>query len=249
VLLPDNISAWVWNFGDPGSGPINTSALQNPQHSYTATGPYNVELIVTSNNGCKDTIMQQVFVNGSFPVANFTVNNSSSLCANDSVAIVETSTVFPGNITKIEIYWDNVGQPTVFDTDNTPFTGKVYKHLYPNFQSPLTVTYTIRYRAYSGGVCVNDKLQNITINAAPKVQFNTIPDICFDATPYQIAQATEIGGVPGSGIFSGPGVSPTGLFEPSVAGPGVHTIKYKFISTAGGCADSLTQTIKVFIRC
>ena len=241
VAAPDNITQWDWDFGDGG-----TSTLQNPQHSYTATGSYLVRLITTSNRGCRDTIDQTLFVNGSFPDADFTVQNPTLLCANDSVSIVEASTVFPGSITKVEIYWDNVGQPGVFDTDNSPVTGKVYKHLYPNFQAPLTRTFTIRYRAYSGGVCVNDEIRNITVNAAPLVQFNPIPNICLDAPPYQITQATETGGVPGTGMFSGPGVSPGGMFNPAVAGPGTHTIKYLYTSTAAGCEDSLTQTIKVW---
>jgi gliding motility-associated-like protein len=239
------ITAWAWNFGDPGSGPNNTSNLQNPTHSYTAVGNYNVELIVTSALGCKDTIVQVLTVNGSFPVANFNVQNPATLCANDSVSIVEASTVFPGVITKIEIYWDNVNFPAVFETDNSPFTGKVYRHLYPNFQTPLTKVFTIRYRAYSGGVCVNDELDNITVNAAPLVQFNNMPDTCLLASPFQITQASEIGGVPGTGVFSGPGVSPSGIFNPMAAGIGLHTILYTFTSTAGGCVDTMSNTIRV----
>ncbi|MBK8494662.1 MAG: PKD domain-containing protein [Chitinophagaceae bacterium] len=239
------INAWNWNFGDPGSGPNNTSTLQNPQHSYTAVGTYNVQLIVTSNNGCRDTIVQQLTVNGSFPVANFTVNNPTTLCANDSVAIVEASTVFPGVITRIEIYWDNVNFPAVFEVDDLPFTGKVYTHLYPNFQAPLTRVFTIRYRAYSGGVCVNDRIANITVNAAPLVQFNAMPDTCFLATPFQVTQASEIGGVPGTGVFTGPGISPTGIFSPAIAGIGTHTIMYTFTSAVGGCVDTMSNTITV----
>jgi len=241
VALPGMLIGWEWNFGD--GSPL--SNLQNPQHSYTAVGNYNVRLVATSNFGCKDTITQLLTVNGSFPTANFTVTNSAMLCANDSVAIVEASTVFPGNITKVEIYWDNInfpaGPPQV---DDFPFTGKVYKHLYlPNSQ--VTKTYEIRYRAYSGGVCVNDKLSSITVNAAPKVQFNAIPDICYDAALYQLTQASEIGAVPGSGVYSGPGVNAAGLFNPAVAGVGTHSVKYTFTSSAAGCVDSIRQNIKV----
>ncbi|MBK7560516.1 MAG: PKD domain-containing protein [Chitinophagaceae bacterium] len=248
VALPSSIQSWLWNFGDPPSGPANTSTLQNPQHSYSATGPYLVELIVTSNTGCKDTITHTLFVNGSFPVADFSVNNPTTLCANDSVSITDASTVFPGVITKVEIYWDNIGQPAVFDIDNFPVSGEIYKHLYPNFQVPLTRNFTIRYRAYSGGVCVNDKLRIITVNAAPLVQFNPMPNICYDAAPYQItpAIASEIGGVPGNGIFTGPGVSLTGLFSPAVAGPGSHRLLYTFTSTAGGCIDTASNIITVW---
>ena len=243
------IISWQWYFDDPNATVANpnVSTLQNPTHSYTAVGIYDsVQLIVTSALGCRDTIVQSLTVNGSFPIANFTVNNPATLCANDSVAIVEASTVFPGVITKIEIYWDNTNFPGVFQIDNNPFSGKIYRHLYPNFQAPLTKIFTIRYRAYSGGGdCVNDKLTNITVNAAPLVQFNAMPNSCLLIPPFQITQVSEIGGVPGIGVYSGPGVSSTGLFTPGIAGIGTHTILYTFTSTSGGCVDTMSNRITV----
>lgn len=245
IAAGENITGWLWNFGDPGSGAANTSGLQNPQHSYTAVGNYNVQLIAISANGCRDTLTQVLTVNGSFPVADFVVNNAASLCANDSVAIVNNSTVFPGTITKVEIYWDNVNFPAVFEIDNNPTPGKIYKHLYPNFQNPLIRNFTIRFRAYSGGICVSDKITVINVNAAPKVQFNNMPNACLDAAPFQITQATEIGGVPGTGVFSGPGVTAGGIFNPASVGPGTYLIKYTYTSTAGGCVDTLSKPITV----
>jgi gliding motility-associated-like protein len=237
---PDVVTAWAWDFGDGG-----TSTLQNPQHSYTAVGSYNVTLTVTTNRGCTDVIVQTLFVNGSFPVADFTVQNPAGLCANDSVSIVEASTVFPGTITKVEIYWDNVGAPGTFDIDNSPTTGKVYKHKYPTLTT--TQTYTIRYRAYSGGVCVNDRFRDVIVNAAPAVVFNVMPSICYDAAPWQIppAIARETGGVTGTGVFTGPGVSTSGLFTPTVAGIGTHRIRYTFTSNAG-CVDTASNLITVW---
>lgn len=251
VAAPSTITAWSWNFGDANASPPtnpNTSTLQNPQHSYTAVGSYQVSLIVTSNQGCKDTIVQQMFVSASNPQANFSVNQPTLLCANDSVRITDASTVFPGLITKVEIWWDNIGSPTSVYVDNNPVFGRIYSHRYPNFQSPLTRNFQIRYRAYSGGICLNEKLATITVNAAPAVQFTAMPNICFDAAPYQITQATETGGVPGTFTYFGPGVSSSGLFTPSVAGEGVHTIKYLYTSSTGNCKDSTTQTIKVWER-
>lgn len=252
VAAPASLAQWDWNFGDPNwnTPPVspNTATDKDPRHSYKAVGNYDVSLIVTSSHGCRDTIVQRLVVNGSFPVARFRVLNPGTLCANDSIAIVDSSTVFPGVITKVLIYWDDVNNPTVAESDDNSRLGKIYRHLYPNFQSPLTKTYRIRFRAYSGGVCLNETSQTITVNAAPKTRFNPIPDICYDAQPYQITQAAETGGVPGTFTFSGPGVSPTGLFNPATAGEGTHTIKYKFTSTTGGCADSITQTVKVWKR-
>ena len=242
-----SIASWLWDFGDPGSGAANTSTLQHPQHSYTAVGNYTVTLTVTTNNGCVATRASSFTVNGDIPVANFNPLSPATMCANDSISIQDASTVNFGSVTKVEIYWDNVNFPAVFETDDFPTPGKIYRHLYPNFQAPLTRTFTIRYRAYSGATCVNDRIRTITVNAAPKVQFNSMPDICLDAVPYQIPSsiASEIGGVPGSGAFSGPGVTAGGLFNPALVGPGTYTIKYTFTSTAGGCVDTLSKTITV----
>lgn len=240
-----SITAWQWNFGDPGSGALNVSSLQNPQHSYNATGIKNVELIVTSNNGCKDTVTQSFYINGTVPEAALTIENENGLCANDSVSIRGNSSVDLGNIVKVEIYWDNLGAPTVFETDEVPYPGKVYTHLYPNFQAPpLNKTYQIRFRAYSGISCINDKFKDITINAAPKVVFNAIPDTCLYVAPFQITEASEVSGIPGSFVFTGPGVTSTGMFDPQLVGPGQYTIHYTFTSNKG-CMDSGQKVIKV----
>ncbi len=49
--------AWEWDFGDGG-----TSTAQNPAHTYTSFGNYNVRLIVTSAAGCSDTITKNAYV-------------------------------------------------------------------------------------------------------------------------------------------------------------------------------------------
>ena len=238
------ITAWLWDFDHPASGALNTSTLQNPQHSYSTIGTKNVQLIVTSNSGCADTTVQSFFVNGDIPVAGFTVFNASQLCANDSVFIQNTSTVNVGSVVKVDIYWDNLGAPAVFERDDFPTPGKIYSHLYPNFQSPLTQTYQVRFRAYSGETCIDDWFETITINAAPDVRFTPIPDTCLNIAPFQIVQASEIGAVPGTFEFSGPGVSSTGIFDPALVGPGLYTIKYVYTSNFG-CKDSASRQIRI----
>ena len=244
-IVSGSINNWLWNLGDPTSGALNTATVQNPSHKYVAAGPYKVSLTVVSNNKCVSNIVQDFFVNGGNPKADFTVNNSGSLCANDSISITNTSSVIPGSITKVNIFWDDAVQPSTFELDDFPFPGKIYKHRYVNFQSPLIKKYSIRFRAYSGGICVNDKVQIITVNAAPSVTFSSMPDICLDAAPYLITQAKEQGTVPGTFKFSGPGVSTSGLFNPATAGVGTHRILYTYISTAGACIDTASQLIKV----
>jgi len=206
-----SINGWQWIFGDPASGVNNTSTTQHGTHLYTTTGSYTVTHIAFSSTGCSDTVQHTIFINGANPVSDFTISNANLLCANDSVAISNISTVNPGTITKVEIYWDNVGAPGVFDIDNVPTFGKVYKHLYPNFQTPLTRTFTIRFRAFSGTLCVNDKLQTITVKAAPIVQFSNIRYASLDATPVQITQASQIGHVIRKRLVSEHGATTCGI--------------------------------------
>lgn len=242
-IASGNITSWRWNFGDPASGANNTFNGLNAQHRYNAIGLYTATLITTSNSGCVDSVSQSFTVNGDVPKANF-IPQTTGLCANDSVSIQDSSTVNFGRVTKVQIYWDFVNAPADAETDDLPDSAKVYKHLYANFQSPLAKTFTVRYLSYSGATCVDEKRKLITVNAAPKTQFNTVAPVCLDAVNYQITEASEIGGVPGTGVFTGPGVSSTGLFTPSVTGPGTFRILYTYTS-AFGCVDSISNTVTV----
>lgn len=40
-----NASEYFWDFGDPLSGPLNNSTLENPSHEYPGTGTYVVNLV------------------------------------------------------------------------------------------------------------------------------------------------------------------------------------------------------------
>jgi PKD repeat protein len=53
-------TSWNWVFGDTGAG--NTSAAQNPVHSYTTPGTYSVNLTV-SNAGGSNSLVQSNYIN------------------------------------------------------------------------------------------------------------------------------------------------------------------------------------------
>ena len=241
-----NIVAWQWNFGDANAnaGNPNTSALQNPTHRYTVVGNYTATLIVTSNNGCTDTISQTFTVNGSIPVANFSVQNANALCSNKIVTIADASGVDFGNIVKTEVYWDWTNDPTIKTTDDVPSPGKLYTHTYPEFGNPATKTITIRMISYSGINCLDVSTKTITLLATPILRFDPVSEVCTNAGSFQITQASITNGFPGTGVFSGPGVSPSGLFNPTTATPGIHTIRYTFTG-ANACSNYIEQTIRV----
>ena len=60
-------ATWSWNFADPVD--VNpTSSLQNPCHMYTDSGTYCVELIVTTTNGCVDSITHCVIIQPDYTI-------------------------------------------------------------------------------------------------------------------------------------------------------------------------------------
>src|SRR5215210_102662 len=233
-----------WNFGDQNAtdSNSNTSNAQNPKHQFSSPGSYNISLTTTSNTGCSSTVTKPFIVNG-IPKADFTVIDSAVVCSNSEVQIQNNSSVTPGAITKIEIIWDVENDPAIIVTDNDPVSGEMYSHYYPSSQTMQT--YQLKVRAFSGVNCVDEKVIPITVKASPKVTFSAMPDKCLNDSAFTIRQAKETSGLPGTFVFSGKGVSPEGMFSPSLAGAGTASIKYTFTSKEG-CKDSSEQTIEVF---
>ncbi|MFN0082142.1 MAG: PKD domain-containing protein [Ferruginibacter sp.] len=246
--LGASIVFWEWDFGDgspvfAGSGPT----YQNPTHAYAAVGQKAATLIVTSNSGCKDTTIQQFFINGEVTRAAFTTLNAANLCSNRPVQIRENSLVNVGGLIRTDIYWDYLGAPTVFDQDNTPTPNKIYTHNYPNLQTDQT--YRVRYYAYSGfnGVCQKDTIINIVVRASPVAVFTTVPDVCLNGGPVTLSQGIPAGGI---GVYSGPGVTFAGgvyTFNPLAPGVviGVTDSVLYTVTSLAGCDSVRVQQIKV----
>jgi len=245
-IAAGSIVAWSWNFGDPKASTLNpnTSLSQNPTHRYTLTGSYTATLVVLSDQGCVDSISQNFTVNGSIPLAGFTVQNATTLCSNREVVITNNSSVDFGQLVKTVIYWDFANDTTIQTVDNMPTTGKNYKHTYSEFGSPATKSYTIKMISYSGINCLNEITKTITVLATPSVRFNAIPEVCSNSPAFQLSQAGITNVLPGNGVYSGPGVSATGLFNPATAGDGIHTLRYTYTGT-NSCTNFMEQTITV----
>jgi gliding motility-associated-like protein len=73
--------SWSWDFGDG-----TTSAVQHPTHTYGTPGKYDVKLITTTKNGCKDTAIVQV----DLATANGTVNSNRRICSGSSTNLLAT---------------------------------------------------------------------------------------------------------------------------------------------------------------
>jgi gliding motility-associated-like protein len=237
---------YLWNFGDPNATPgnPNTSTQQHPQHKYTAIDNYNVRLTVTSAAGCTTFIEQTFTINGTTPQAGFSFA-ANPACSNDSVKLLNLSSVDFGAIVKLDIFWDDANDPSNRSTIVFPAPGGTIAHLYPEFFTPVSKTYRVRVIAYSGDNCFSTFSQTIVVKATPQLQFSPIPSLCADVTPFSITQASVLNALPGVGVFSGPGVSSSGTFTPASATLGTDTLRYVFTGT-NGCINTVSQAITVF---
>lgn len=89
-----NALTYVWNFGDPASGPNNTSTLTHPTHTYTSGGTYTVTLVAFNACGCSDTTTATITVSDlSGPV----IDCPTTVC-NYAEACYSTSSGCPGAV-------------------------------------------------------------------------------------------------------------------------------------------------------
>ncbi len=215
-----NVDGWSWDFGDGG-----VSTNQNDTHNYAAAGTYDVELIVTSDAGCSDTIMQQVEA-FEVPVADFSY---SSDCPNNQIIVdfTDESTTVSDPIN----YWfyDFGGQgnaavenPTQLFTSNGD--------------------YTIVHIVRTTNGCYDTTTQILNVPALPNAGFsyNTNNGLNIGAVFNFISTATNT-----SGYYWEFGNSETSTDQdPSSTyfSNGTYTItQYAYGSL--GCVDSTSQTI------
>lgn len=157
---------WSWDFGDPDSGNLDTSILENPSHIYQSPGIYNVTLTVTNAFGISITTEQITVV-----VLSVTSNVRSGLY-NTNLSVNLTSSI---NTTQIYYTLDG-STPT---TNSTLYTGPIsidnqgtttlnFIGIYGNYTSNLgTEVYTIDTNppviTINPGGGTYNSLQNVTL--------------------------------------------------------------------------------------
>lgn len=142
------VVAWDWDFGDTQS-----SVAINPTHTYASAGTYNVTLIATSANGCKDTLTQSVDVHY-LPEAGFYAPNP---CLNGGTDFMDTSTVTGSTI----VSWNWSFGDGATDTIQHP------THLYPSSGS-----YPVTLIVSSAFGCTDTLTQNTNVLPGPDAAFN-----------------------------------------------------------------------------
>ena len=214
----------AWSFGD-GSNSTTT----NPNKSYAGTGNFNVKLVVSSTNGCKDSVANTVMVYPK-PVANFNINNASQCFNGHLFKVTDASTLSSGSIMST---W-KLG-------DGSTASGST---AVKNFK--MAGTYFIRLYVNSEFGCSDSISKSVTVNASPTVSFVVNDDIqCLNGNSFNFTNNTS-----GAATFSslwnfGDGftITTTNASRTYIAA-GNYKVTLN-VNTPNGCKDSAYYTMRV----
>jgi PKD repeat protein len=107
-----------------------------------------------------------------------------------------------------------------------------------NFATAGPGVHTVNYSFTNGAGCVGSSSKTIVVTAVPTISFTPPAPICVNANNLVLNFAS-----PQGGTYSGTGVQ-FGLFNPSIAGVGQHTLLYT--TGVAGCQATDSITITVF---
>ncbi len=145
-----------WNFGD-GSA---LSSLINPSDTYAPAGTYSASLLVTTTNGCKDSISKSIAVH---PIPHAEIL-SANVCKGGAAQFTDASTLtLPDTIRSWR--WNFADNSTLNFSRNT-------SHIYSG-----SGTYQVQLFITSGFGCVDSVIQPLTVNPNPAVNFSTSDSI------------------------------------------------------------------------
>jgi len=174
-----NITAWQWNFGDPGNAPNDTSTLQNPIFNFSSNGVFIVCLkvyAIVNGAPCEDSICFCVPVYGN-PVNTDCdttgMNNGFTFTiSNDTVLFSASSN------TAIGFLWD-FGDPL-----SAPNNTSILQNPQHVFSSPgsYTVCLELTFPGSLGTLCRDTICQTITI-LTTGVNENSIKPLLFYPNP------------------------------------------------------------------
>ena len=142
-----SITAWEWNFGDPGSGTDNSSSDPNPTHIFANQGSYTVTLTVTGASGCTSSISKTIEI---YPYPDVNFEEPSVNCQGTALNFIAD---VPSTVTFIE--WD-FGDPASGEANTSELFDSY--HAFDNVG-----TYTVTLYAQSIYGCTNSFSRTITV--------------------------------------------------------------------------------------
>ncbi|MDB5222033.1 MAG: hypothetical protein JWN83_700 [Chitinophagaceae bacterium] len=218
-------SLYFWDFGD-GS----TSTQQNPSHTYSALGVYDVKLVATNAAGCKDSLIKPGYIKLQTPTVSIP-NLPAKDCAPFTFA-------FTANVNAVDpvtgYLWDfgDGGTSTLANPTHTFAAGSYTISVTVNTAGGCTATTTV-----ANGILAGNKL-NLNFSATPR-------DVCA----YKNVNFTDssTGGIPDKWLWDfGDGTTSTQQ-NPSHPYQDTGYFDITLIVWNNGCPDTLKFTDYIHI--
>ena len=154
-----SIASYAWEYGD------NSSAV-NPIEDkfFEEYGEYTVQLILTANNGCMDTVTESITVHPN-PIINYHIDPA---CQNTWTLFEDMSTIPQGTITATNWLFN-----LQFEDDATS--------TYFNF--PTTGIQLIALTSTSNQGCIVDSTFTVDVNQELSANFNIDPEVLVSDIP------------------------------------------------------------------
>ena len=213
-----------WKFNDG----VSTSILSNPSYTFSKVDSFFVKLVVTSPNGCMDSITQKVEVYPN-PVVDFTpVDN----CLGTASVFTNGATIASGTMTYV---WDfNDGNNGTATSTNGTFT---YKD---------AASYKVKLTATSNRQCITSKEKGIIVHNNPKALYSFNTTCAKDTVSFQNLSLSYADSV--TYTWSYGDASPVATLKSPLkvyATPATYAAKL-VATTIYGCKDSLTQNVAIY---
>ena len=224
TVVSGNIATWEWNFGD-----LNTDIVQNPSNTYSTFGNYTVELMVETNQGCRDTVDTSIEVY-QLPVADF---NFSNMCLDATATFTDASTSNSGAIDTWN--WD-LGDLTT-ESGQGPM---LHDYLVPG-------DYAVELIVETDLTCRDTLEQTITIHPMPVADFSA-DSVCFGQITSFVDESTILTGTVTSYAWNFGFSASSALQNPTNIFPETGYLPvFLTITSDNGCKDTLTQNIRVYV--
>ena len=161
-----SIVSWFWDFDDG-----NTSTGQDPTHSYSDLGIYNVELTVTDNEGLTDSIIKALTVNNELPrISNVNADpNPQTFDKNVNISCEVYDNIMVDTVKAIVEYPDSSTQENICTGNGFYYHTEIYDQL-GNY------TYYIWANDTSGNINTSENYTFEIINNPPDQPTNPSPD-------------------------------------------------------------------------
>lgn len=209
-------TTYTWNFGDG-----NTATGPNPFHTYTASGSYNVTLIV-NQNGCIDSVTINNYVTIQKITANFAITP-------------------PVTCTGQQLTFNNISLPTASTSTWTFGDGNNSNSLSPTHTYTAAGTYTVTLIAGDANGCLDTATGAVTVHQTPNASFSADTMVACNV-PFTVNFTNTSTG--GNTYFWNFGDGSTSTLQNPVhtyTAAGTYPVSLIVTNNPSGCSDTIVM--------